>query len=228
MNRLIQDVSALLSELDKRNKRERLLLLLTGFVVLIIVSAQFFYIPMEKESDRLHQKKQNLQTRITSLQTRANEIVKGRRQDPDKKFRRQIKHLQGEIEDLDQRLHQLTKDLISSKDMARILENMLRSSHNLEIMSLENLKPVALDWQKNKGQGSKSGQEPSVPNVYRHPLRITFRGSYLHTLDYLRELEHIEKRFFWDQMGFKVKDYPRARISFTVHTLSLDKRWLGL
>ncbi len=228
MNRLIQNISILLSELDKRNKRERLLLLVTAFVVLTIVFVQFFYIPMEKESDRLYQKKQNLQTRMTSLQTKANEIVKRGRQDPDKKLRRQIENLQDDIADMDQRLHQLTKDLISSKEMARILENMLRSSCNLEILSLENLKPVALDWQKDKGQGSKSDGESSVSNIYRHPLRISFSGSYLHTLDYLRELEKLEKQFFWDQMEFKVKDYPRAKINFTIHTLSLDKKWLGL
>lgn len=79
--------------------------------------------------------------------------------------------------------------------------------------------------------GSGAGQDTSAQApalLFRHGVQITLRGSYLDMVDYMTALEVLPTRMFWGQAQLEVEQYPVARLTLTLHTLSLDKQWMKL
>jgi MSHA biogenesis protein MshJ len=64
--------------------------------------------------------------------------------------------------------------------------------------------------------------------LYRHGVQVTVRGNYLDMVDYLGTLEAMPSRLFWGSAELKVEQYPDARLTLTVYTLSLDEKWMKL
>ncbi len=219
----------LMTSLDHRTRRERLLIMTAACAVLFAIYGHFVHAPLGLEEKGLSSQRQATRDDITALKARAEAIEEGSRHDPNSRLESDIQRLKKDIVALDERLRRRTVDLVSPQEMARLLEDMLSASDTLELISLENLDPVPLKTTEEQGLTSQNGNTSSgVPVIFRQSLRITFSGNFLHTLDYLRKLENIEQRFFWDHLDFVVEEHPRARISLTVHTLSLNRRCLVL
>ncbi|MDX1518892.1 MAG: hypothetical protein R3318_02135, partial [Gammaproteobacteria bacterium] len=70
--------------------------------------------------------------------------------------------------------------------------------------------------------------EVQMETAYKHGMKIVFEGDFLSTVDYIRKLENLDWRFFWDSIEFRVEDYPRSLSSITLYTLSLDQNWIGI
>jgi MSHA biogenesis protein MshJ len=64
--------------------------------------------------------------------------------------------------------------------------------------------------------------------LYRHGVEITVRGNYLDMIDYMTALESLPTQLFWGGAKLEVEDYPTARLTLTMYTLSLDQKWLKL
>jgi MSHA biogenesis protein MshJ len=64
--------------------------------------------------------------------------------------------------------------------------------------------------------------------LYRHGVEITLRGSYLDMIDYMNALETMPTQLFWGGAHLEAEDYPAARLTLTLYTLSLDEKWLKL
>lgn len=69
---------------------------------------------------------------------------------------------------------------------------------------------------------------PMSSLLYRHGVQVTVRGSYLDMIDYMASLESLPTQLFWGQAQFEVEEYPRAHVTLTLYTLSLDSKWLKL
>ena len=65
-----------------------------------------------------------------------------------------------------------------------------------------------------------------LPQIYKHGILIELRGSYAATLQYLRMLESLPWKFYWEAMRFEMDEYPVARIIIVINTLSLNKEWV--
>lgn len=68
--------------------------------------------------------------------------------------------------------------------------------------------------------------EHELPQIYKHGILIELRGSYAATLQYLRMLEKLPWKFYWEAMRFEIEDYPIAKITIIINTLSLNKEWV--
>jgi len=68
--------------------------------------------------------------------------------------------------------------------------------------------------------------EDEMPQIYKHGILIELSGSYTATLQYLRMLENLQWKFYWEAMRFEIEDYPTAKISIVINTLSLNKDWV--
>lgn len=76
-----------------------------------------------------------------------------------------------------------------------------------------------------------SAPKPALPMsglLYRHGVQVTVRGSYTDMIDYMAALERLPTQLFWGQAQLEVEDYPRAHVTLTLYTLSLDSKWLKL
>ena len=62
--------------------------------------------------------------------------------------------------------------------------------------------------------------------LYKHGIEMTLRGRYLDLLDYLREVERMPDRVYWDKVEVSVQEYPNVTLKLTLYTVSMDRAWL--
>jgi MSHA biogenesis protein MshJ len=52
-------------------------------------------------------------------------------------------------------------------------------------------------------------------------MQLQLEGSYLATLRYLRALEDLPWKFFWEGVEYEVIEHPTARITLDLYTLGI-------
>ncbi len=163
---------------------------------------------------------------------------------PNAKLKKQKNRYMAKIEVLDNKLTKKMKGLISPKKMTLMLKDIFKNNTSLTLLSLEKLKPESMfdfageniSAENISTTNTISSVTDDIPEqqlesmavVYRHPVRITFTGNYLNTLNYLEAIEKMPWDLYWDNVTLDVEQYPVARIVITVFTLSLKKGWVGV
>ncbi|MGE4544378.1 MAG: type II secretion system protein GspM [Pedobacter sp.] len=211
--------------LDKRSLRERVLLLVVVLVLGGFVADALFFHPQGIKRRQLHDQITAMNAAVAELDRQADAIKVRAQQDPDREPRARQQQLQMELDQLDGRLKALTVDLISPRDMAEVLRELLTRQAGMKLVRLENLPPIEL-LPASKDDAEVDDEER--PNLYRHPVHIVMSGTYLQALDYLRDLEKLPRKLFWDDLEIVVGDYPQTEITLTVYTLSVRKGWIGV
>jgi len=69
---------------------------------------------------------------------------------------------------------------------------------------------------------------PGSPLVYKHGVELVVKGNYTDLTQYLTRLEGLPWQMFWGKAELKVEEYPKAALTLTLFTLSLDKTWLRI
>jgi MSHA biogenesis protein MshJ len=116
--------------------------------------------------------------------------------------------------------------------MAHLLEDMLKRSRGLQIVSLRSLPvqrfetPGSAPAAKAADKGAKAPPKDPDRVIYQHSFEITLLGSYADVHEYLAQLEKLPWRMFWGRINVVSEQHPRLRVTMTVQTLSLNKAWL--
>ncbi|MCP4995217.1 MAG: hypothetical protein GY934_15775 [Gammaproteobacteria bacterium] len=126
------------------------------------------------------------------------------------------------------RIEGLTRTLVEPQQMASLLEAFLIRNGSLQLVTLETLETTALISPEESETVKQQGMEKPLVNLYRHAFIIEFDGDYFATLEYLRALEMLPRKFFWEGVTFRVEAYPRARVRLQLYTLSLVEGWIGV
>ncbi|MES2297885.1 MAG: type II secretion system protein GspM [Pseudomonadota bacterium] len=70
---------------------------------------------------------------------------------------------------------------------------------------------------------------PKPPELlYRHGVEIALQGSYPDMVAYMATLEAMPTHLFWGKARLDVEEYPKARLTLTLYTLSLEAKWMTL
>lgn len=64
--------------------------------------------------------------------------------------------------------------------------------------------------------------------LYRHGVEIVLQGSYLDMINTMQALEALPVQLFWGGARLDAQQYPEARLTLTLYTLSLDEQWIKL
>ncbi|MBT8139217.1 MAG: hypothetical protein KJP25_05595 [Gammaproteobacteria bacterium] len=205
------------SFVNDKTERERLILLL------VLLAATFVIIDALLTGELIKKRAQQsktlasverdmdtLQLELQNLQLGQSAIGSQLQQEAEK--------LQATNQQLEEALRSAAAGFIPAQQMPIALEEMLGRSDSLALVSLEN-KPVQL----------LSG-EPGDPHslLYRHGVKIVLKGTYVASMDYLKQLEQLQWRIEWDAMRFEVKDYPAGELTIDVSTYSKEKDWIGV
>lgn len=225
MIRLPSHLNDLFRWLDARAPRERLLLALSLLAVLTMLWYLLLIEPLTLRKQALEAQVGPVVATLAALDQQAAAIVAGAAQDPDAENRQQKVLLEEEIGRLDERLAALTGELISPQQMVTVLEEMLKRRRQLNLTRLENLPGEPL---LEAPAADSPAEKVQHRNLYRHPLRIELSGSYSEALAYLQSLERLPRKVYWQDLTLSVEEYPRAKITVTVYTLSLKEDWIGV
>lgn len=208
--------------------RERVLVAGVCLALLVTLWTNLVYAPLAKRGQARLDEITTLQTTLRNLQQQQSLLQQQRSQDPNQELKARLQRTQEEISKLDVVLKDKLKGLIDPKQMASMLEAMLRQNAQLQLQRVQSLGAQPLLAQDEAADKQDAATAPPVVEVYRHAVEIEFTGNYLATLAYLQALQELPWDFYWDAVRYEVEKYPTARVVITVHTLSLQEGWIGV
>jgi len=234
MSLLSEKIDVLSSRFDALTVRERVMVLILVLATLAGAWFNLLWYPQSVFQGQIKNDIREIDGQIELLDTRLSGLVKQAERDPNEKIKRELEQLKRFITEMEGQIKGTTAALIEPREMAQLLEQMLLSNDALQLVRLSTLKTAPLmggqkaDAEKSATPVIDDPASVAEKNIYRHVFVIEFEGSYLAMLNYLKALEALPGRFFWDGIELTVTDYPTARVKLQLHTLSLSEGWIGV
>ena len=198
---------SLTTQIDSRSLRERTFILLVLFAMAYTMVHFAVSKPLNAYQVKLQQKLSTSQTDISALQMKSEAMLAKTRQDPNAPNRRRLAELTKEINAVDAPLAELMKSLVSPKEMTSLVKAVLSNHHRLNVVSLENLPPKALTTQ---APDKKSDPKNTTAPLYKHGLRIKFKGSFRDIVGFFADLEQLSWKVLWDKADIETEAYPES------------------
>ncbi len=202
--------------------RERVIIVATIVIGVFFLWLQFVFDPLDKREKASTQLARESESKMFDLSSEQTLLADKIKQDPNIILRKQQKQLMSQIEQQRIQLEEKLEGLIAPSKMADVLKNILQATGGLKLVSAKNL-PVSRFNEENE-----DSEESEEMPLYRHELELVIQGGYYDVIDFLLQLEGLEKGFQWVMMNYQVERYPKAEVTLLVQTLSLDEQWIGI
>ena len=212
--------SRVTSALERLSARERVLLLLTLLAVTYALAQILLLGPLARHEHHLGLEVTHTRHELASLDHAVSLLARSALLHPNVRLRLELARLRAERRDVDRHLDARTSGLIPARLMPRVLERILSTEASLSVVALKTPPVRPLVTQGNATPGAPA---PLHEALYVHTLALVFRGRYGATLRYLRAIEHLPWRFYWDRLSLHMRRYPAARVRLVVHTLGLRR-----
>ena len=228
-----QRVLEVAARMDALSLRERGMVFGATIAVLAFAGHTFVLAPQDAKQAALRTQIEQQQAAIAAIDGEITARVEGSRIDPDAQARTRLNTMQQEMGQLGSELLALEHGLVPPERMGPLVESILRANGRLKLVSMRTLpaEPLAAPGAA-PAPAAASGAAPAargdVPLLYRHGVEVTVRGNYLDMVDYMSTLDAMPTRMFWGRAQLDVETYPTARLTLTLHTLSLDRQWMKL
>lgn len=230
---------ALRDKIDALSVRERVMIFCAAAGSIAFITYSFLLTPLFAREKALQTQIVQQQNNIGGIDAEITATVLAYVRDPDEASRARLAAIRNETLALTQNLRAMQSGLVAPEQVVPLLESMLRSHGRLRLVALDTLPVSAVsDPVDEPGAAEAAAPVPAagkpaeaakpVASLYRHGVRLTVRGNYLDMVSYLGALEAMPARFIWGKANLVVEEYPTSRLSVTVYTLSLDKKWMKL
>jgi MSHA biogenesis protein MshJ len=232
-----QRVLQLAARMDALSLRERGMVFGATVAVLAFAGHTFVLAPQDAKQAALRTQIDQQQAAIAAIDGEITARVEGSRIDPDAQSRARLNTMQQEMGQLGSQLLALEHGLVPPERMGPLVDGILRANGRLKLVSMRTLpaEPLAAPGTAPAAAAApaaSAGAAPAVasdvPLLYRHGVEVTVRGNYLDMVDYMSALDAMPTRMFWGRARLDVETYPGARLTLTLHTLSLDRQWMKL
>lgn len=212
--------------IDALSLRERGMLLVGAFMVLFLIWDWLLMADVTQRSKAVNGEIALIQARMSQLNETITAAAQNRSIDPNAVLQEELTLVGQETAALDEQLAARSGNVVPPQEMARVLKEMLGRHGRLKLVGVRNLERKTLF---DKTADTAEAETAELPgSVYRHGLELELDGRYLDVLAYLRELEQLPWRFFWEAVDLESTDYPVNRVRIVVYTLNFEKGWLGV
>lgn len=131
-----------------------------------------------------------------------------------------------QLEEIDAQLRSEISALVPPEAIVSVLEELLDESSGLELVRLRAHEPRRIgskgDPEVDRETSARAGR------LYRHRLTLEITGGFAATLDYLQRIEASDWHLLWDRFELRVEQFPKARITIDLHTISETEEWIGV
>lgn len=226
--------SLLKSRFESFEMRERLLIV--GAVVALVYLLWDFLLlqPMGKEMQIIVARERVARQAIQTTEAEITVLQNIATKDPNVALRGEIEELRSKIASLDEQLDTLAVGLVPAQQLPKVMHNVLSKSGKLTIERLATLPPQEMALSagvKAEPQAAEATAEPveqvepvqQEVKIYKHSVVLNLTGDFAAVVQYLRELERSDWRFYWESLSYKVTSYPNAKIRIRVFTLSSQR-----
>ncbi len=212
--------------------RERALLACACVAVLYGIVEALILQPLDAERDHLRTQLAKNTEAIDGLNERSKLLAQMAAGNVPSGLGSEQASLNRQIEIMNARIQQRMSSMIPPNEVTRMLEELLGDEGDLTLVKLTSIEPATTPRAAGAAHGGSvaTGEQPktSKPEFYRHGFVIELEGTYLAALHYLESIESLPWDLWWDTMTYEVTEYPRARVSIELHTMSREENWLGV
>lgn len=198
--------------------RERGLLLLAVFAVVLLLWDFLSLQPLNERRDSVRNQLDQVSDRVASLTSTIQEMAAERTIDPNLRLRRETTELEAETEALARRLEQRHGSIATPTEAIPVLAGLLGEQAGVDIISLKNLPADQL---------RDAGGDP-VPGLFVHRVRVVVESDFQGVRDYLQSIETLPEGVFWESLELSVPEWPTNRVELILYSLALDDHWLGV
>ncbi len=216
--------------IDAMTLRERAIIFVALLVGVYLAADQAVLKPLGLERERMQRQLKTKHEQVQNYERQLQMMLTGT-DDPGSPVAQKILSLQQQLSTLDDILAKSTGGLVSPRDMARLVEEILSRHRQLTVVRLESLVPEPIqDAGAASPAGTATAPRPAggESGLYKHGMRIVVKGTYHELLAYLRTLEGLPWKVFWGKVALEAEDYPVSQLTLELYTLSTHKGWIGL
>ncbi len=232
MEALRPRLRAIGDRIDAMSLRERAIIFVALLAGVFVAADQLVLKPLSLERERVQRQLKTKQEQTQSYERQLQVMLTGT-DDPNSPVAQKILALQQQLSTLDDILSKSTGGLVSPRDMAKLVEEILSRHRQLTVVRLESLTPEPI---QEAGAAAPTGSAAAPPThasggesgLYKHGMRIVVKGTYHDLLAYLRTLEGLHWKVFWGKVTLEAEDYPVSQLTLELYTLSTHKGWIGL
>ncbi len=213
--------------------REQYLVLFTGLVAIFLIGSYLFIEEKSAKINTYEQQSRAMKTGNQSLDLTINEFQAALTEDPNKDIINQIRQREAKLAKIDSQLVHLTTELISPSEMREALLRLLALEPGVSLLSFELIgaQPLldlsSVPENSNPSTSSLTDKQMGL-NLYKHAIKLKLTGTYFQLRNYLKQLEQLSWKFFWQDFEFQVKEYPQSEVEITIYSLGLNKEFIGV
>ncbi len=223
-----QTLLALRAKIDATSVRERVMVFCAAAGTIVFLLFTLMLNPLLLKQANLRAELSQQRNNITGIDAEITATVLAYANDPDKDNRAHLAALKAESAALGASLRAMQHGLIAPERVAPLLETMLKSNPRLHLIGLKTLPVSVVNEAPAPDDPKAAATVKSLPVLYRHGVELSVRGNYLDLVNYMDALEAMPARLFWGSARLEVEEYPHARLTLTLYTLSLDQNWMKL
>ncbi len=221
--RELKQVKELLIWLNARSTRERVILTGAALMIPVLLWDSALMEPLEARRVLADKQIASLELDIARLEGQTEKLASELSIDLDAENRARKESLLDSLSRLRGVVDQRTGDLIPPAEMTRGLKEMLARQEGLRLVRLESLAVEPLFEKPEELEVEIEGS-----NLFKHGVVIEVLGDFPSTVRYLQALEKLPWRFFWESLDYEVLDYPKARVTLTLRSLSTREGLVGV
>lgn len=210
----------LAARVDALSLRERAMVFVACAASILFVVHSLMLGPLYKKEAALRAQIGQARNNIAGIDAEIMTRVQGFAVDPDAPNRARLEKILADTAALDASLRTFEQGLVPPERIAPLLENILAANGRLALVSMKTLPATPA--------GEAPATEAPAPLLYRHGVQVTVRGNYLDMLNYMAALEALPTGLLWGSAELQAEEYPDSRLTLTLYTLSLDRKWMKL
>lgn len=221
---------AVSNKVDSLSLRERAMVFVAAAAAILFFVYSLMLGPLFAKEKTLRTQIAQVRNNISGIDGEISAKLQAFSVDPDAPKRARLAAVKADIAALGGKLRALEQGLVAPEKIAPLLETILAANGRLALVSMKTLPATAVAEASYNTTPSTAPAGPAAPSalLYRHGVQVTVRGSYLDMINYMNALETMPTQLLWSSAALEVEEYPNSRLTLTLHTLSLERKWMKL
>lgn len=204
-------IQQLLDRVDALELRQRIMLLLICLAIMFLIMDTLAIQPAIKQQKVQRQAISDWELKLDVLRERAGMLP----DHPANSSASRHADILARLNTLNAQIQEKMGGLLAPEQAVEVLKQVLEQEQGLSLVEVN--------------AGSQSLTDAELPGddeivdigINRYQMQLQLEGSYLATLRYLRALEGLPWKFFWEGVEYEVIEHPTARITLDLYTLGL-------
>ncbi len=209
-----QYIAKIEEQVNARTLRERALLLISVVMLIFVLWRNSIFNYLSASTDQLVANKERLAVQIHALQGQIANLSEAIKNDSTTMLEQKLKDIVTKNISLKDKINQSILSIENSGNMIAVLKSLVSQEAHIKLNRIESVEERPLFSEK------------SEVYLYNKGIKIELEGDYLSTVHFLEKLENADINILWDSLMYEVTQYPIAKISIEIHTISTQKGWL--